>query len=163
DWKARGVPFATVDELYARELRTSFETIKTYQQATYYAGEWKPSYDRWVGMLAGMYRGEGGKLVAWNQALASDMIFAQPVVHELELIDVPTLLMIGDKDVTAIGRDRAPAEVAKQLGHYPELARMAEQRIKNAKLVLLEGLGHAPQIQDPDRFNKLLLEALQRL
>ena len=40
----------------------------------------------------GMYRGEGGRLVAWNQALTSDMIFTQPVVYELEQISVPTLL-----------------------------------------------------------------------
>ena len=83
DWKAKGVPFATVDQLYERELKTSFETIKRYQQSTYYAGDWKPEYDRWVQMLAGMYDGEGGKFVAWNQALTSDMILAQPVVHSL--------------------------------------------------------------------------------
>ena len=41
-------------------------------------------YDRWVTMLAGMYTGEGGKLVAWDQARISDMVFIQPVVHELE-------------------------------------------------------------------------------
>jgi pimeloyl-ACP methyl ester carboxylesterase len=64
DWKARGVPFATVDELYDREQKTSFENIKQYQQSTYYAGEWKPEYDRWVNMLVGMYKGTGGKLVA---------------------------------------------------------------------------------------------------
>jgi pimeloyl-ACP methyl ester carboxylesterase len=95
DWKMKGVPFASVDQLYERELRTSFDSIKKYQQTTYYAGEWKADYDRWVEMLAGMYQGEGGKLAAWNQALTSDMIFAQPVVHELDLIDVRTLLMIG--------------------------------------------------------------------
>jgi alpha/beta hydrolase family protein len=33
DWKAKGVPFATVDQLYERELKTSFDTIKRYQQA----------------------------------------------------------------------------------------------------------------------------------
>ena len=43
DWKAKGVPFATVDRLYQRELKTTFDSIKRYQQATYYAGEWKPA------------------------------------------------------------------------------------------------------------------------
>jgi pimeloyl-ACP methyl ester carboxylesterase len=51
DWEAKGVPFATVDQLYERELKTSFDGIKKYQQATYYGGEWKPQYDRWVKML----------------------------------------------------------------------------------------------------------------
>ena len=163
DWKAKGVPFATVDQLYERELKTSFETIKRYQQSTYYAGDWKPEYDRWVQMLAGMYDGEGGKLVAWNQALTSDMILAQPVVYELDQISVPTLLMIGQKDTTAIGKDRAPPEIAKTLGNYPDLGRMAQQRIKNSTLVPFAELGHSPQVQDPEQFNKALVEHLGRM
>ena len=162
DWKAKGAPFATIDQLYERELKTSFDSIKKYQQATYYAGSWKPEYDRWVNMQAGMYRGDGGKQVAWDQALTSDMIFAQPVVYELDQIAVPTLLLIGQKDVTAIGKDRASPEVAKQLGNYPELGRLTKQRIKGATLVELDGLGHSPQIQDPERFNKALLEYLEK-
>ena len=160
DWKAKGVPFATVDQLYERELKTTAESIKRYQQSTYYAGTWKPEYDKWVGMLAGMYQGDGGKLVAWDQALTSDMIFSQPVVHELERIAVPALLMIGQKDITAIGTDRAPPELAKELGHYPELGRLAHQRIRNSRLVTFEDLGHSPQVQDPERFNKALLDNL---
>ena len=163
DWKAKGVPFAPIDQLYEREQQTSFETIKQYQQSTYYAGEWKPEYDRWVTMLAGMYRGAGGRLVAWDQALTSDMIFTQPVVYELELISVPTLLMIGLKDNTAIGKDRAPPEIAKTLGNYPDLAWEAQQRIKNATLVSFPELGHAPHLQDPEGFNKTLIDQLAQL
>jgi pimeloyl-ACP methyl ester carboxylesterase len=163
DWKAKGVPFAPIDQLYEREQQTSFETIKQYQQSTYYAGEWKPEYDRWVTMLAGMYRDAGGRLVAWDQALTSDMIFTQPVVYELELISVPTLLMIGLKDNTAIGKDRAPPEIAKTLGNYPDLAWEAQQRIKNATLVSFPELGHAPHLQDPEGFNKTLIDQLAQL
>ena len=39
-------------------------------------------------------------------ALASDMVFNQPVVYELKNLQVPTTLFIGQKDRTAIGRDR---------------------------------------------------------
>lgn len=129
DWKAKGVPFVTVDQLYERELNTSFDSIKRYQLSTYHAGEWKSNYDRWVNMLAGMYAGDGGKLVAWNQALTSDMVFGQPVIHEIDRISVPTVLMIGQKDTTAIGKDRASPELAKALGNYPELGRKAHERI----------------------------------
>jgi pimeloyl-ACP methyl ester carboxylesterase len=95
DWKAKGVPFATIDQLYQNELKTSFDSIKKYQLTTYYAGEWKPQYDRWMKMLAGMYAGEVGKVVAWNQALTSDMVVSQPVIYEIDQITVPTVLMIG--------------------------------------------------------------------
>ena len=162
DWKAKGVPFVTVDQLYQRELRTSFETIKNYQRSTYYAGEWKPEYDRWVSMLAGMYAGDAGQLVAWNQALTSDMVLSQPVIHEIDQITVPTVLMIGQKDTTAIGRDRAPPELAKTLGNYPELGRRVHERIKGSELVAFPELGHSPQVQDPRAFNRALLEQLTR-
>jgi pimeloyl-ACP methyl ester carboxylesterase len=75
DWKAKGVPMATVDELYQGELKTTAESIREYERKTYYAGEWKPDYDRWVNMLASMYTGQDGELFAWSQALTSDMIF----------------------------------------------------------------------------------------
>src|SRR5580698_7179678 len=35
DWKAKGVPAVSVDEWYQRELKTSAEGIKRYEQATY--------------------------------------------------------------------------------------------------------------------------------
>jgi pimeloyl-ACP methyl ester carboxylesterase len=163
DWKAKGVPLATIDEWFATEQRASFEGMKKYQQSTYYAGQWKPEYDRWVRMLASMYQGEGAKQVAWNQAQTSDMILSQPVVYELEQIAVPTLLLIGEKDTTAIGKYRAPAELAKALGNYPVLARAAQARIKGSTLVTFPDMGHAPQIQDPARFNGALLEGLGEL
>ena len=139
------------------------DSIKQYQQTTYYAGEWKSAYDRWVKMLAGMYSGDGGRLVAWNQALTSDMIVSQPVVYELEQIAVPTVLMIGLKDTTAIGKDRAPPELARALGDYPKLAEQAHAAIKGSVLVAFPELGHAPQVQNPGRFNGALIDALARL
>jgi pimeloyl-ACP methyl ester carboxylesterase len=162
DWKAKGVPFLTVDELYERERKTSFDSIKRYQQATYYAGAWSSAYDRWVRMLAGMYAGDGGGLVAWNQALTSDMILSQPVVYELEQITVPTVLMIGQKDTTAIGKDRAPPELARALGNYPKLGQQAHERITGSVLVPFPELGHSPQVQDPAQFNQALLAHLAR-
>jgi pimeloyl-ACP methyl ester carboxylesterase len=75
DWQAAGVPYATIDQLYESELKTGFDSIKAYQQRLYYNGEWKPEYDRWVSMLAGMYAGPGKEIVALNQAQTSDMVF----------------------------------------------------------------------------------------
>jgi pimeloyl-ACP methyl ester carboxylesterase len=149
-----------VDELFVGEKKTDAAKIKAYQLKTYYDGQWKPEYDRWVDMLASMYQGEGLDSVAWSQALASDMIFTQPVVHELSRIRVPTILFIGEKDNTAIGKDRAPPEVAKGLGNYPKLAPQVAEMIPGAKLVTFPELGHSPQVQDSMRFNAALMEAL---
>lgn len=161
DWKALGVPWRSVDEWYARELKTTSEGIRQYEQSTYYAGQWRPEYDRWVEMLAGMYRGPGKEIVAWSSALLYDMIFTQPVLYELDRVQAPTLLMIGQKDNTAIGKDAAPAELKKKLGDYPRLGREAARRFPHAKLVEFPELGHAPQIQDPARFHEALLQGLR--
>jgi pimeloyl-ACP methyl ester carboxylesterase len=160
NWRASGVPPISIDAWYARELKTSADGIRRYEQATYYAGSWDTRYDRWVQMLAGLYRGPGKEVVAWNSALLYDMILTQPVFYEFERIQPPTVLMIGDKDTTAIGKDFSPPDVQAKLGHYPELARRAARRIPHATLIEFPELGHAPQIQDPRVFHKTLLDGL---
>ncbi|MGM3424046.1 alpha/beta fold hydrolase [Pseudomonas benzopyrenica] len=160
DWKALGVPYRSIDQWYARELKTSADGIRDYERSTYYAGQWSPDYDRWVDMLAGLNNGPGKERVAWNSALIYDMIYSQPVVYEFARLRMPTLLLIGQRDTTAIGKDAAPAELKAQLGRYPELGKAAARRIPQATLVEFEDLGHAPQMQAPERFHQALLQGL---
>jgi len=160
DWKALGVPYRTVDQWYARELKVSAEGIRKYEQNTYYAGRWKPEYDKWVDMLAGLSNGPGKQAVAWNSALIYDMIFTQPVFYEFGKLKVPTLLMIGDADTTAIGSDIVSPELKAKLGNYKVLGKNAAKMIPGAKLVEFPGMGHAPQMEDPAGFNKALISGL---
>lgn len=161
DWQAEGVPYAAIDTMYEGELQTDFEKIKGYQQKFYYDGNWKPEYDQWVNMLAGMYAGSGKEIVAWNQAQTSEMVFTQPVIHEFDKLSMPTLLLIGGKDRTAPGANRAPKEVAERLGNYPELGRRAAATIQKATLVPFPELGHSPQVEAPEVFHKALLRGLK--
>jgi pimeloyl-ACP methyl ester carboxylesterase len=160
DWKALGVPSLSLDEWYARDLKTSAEAIRNYERDTYYAGHWRPEYQQWVDMLAGLYAGPGKELVAWNSASIYDMIYTQPVLYEFPRIAVPTLLMIGDKDTTALGKDFSPPAVSAALGHYPQLGKQAAAQIPHARLIEFPELGHAPMIQDPPAFHKALLDGL---
>ncbi|MDR3439406.1 alpha/beta hydrolase [Telmatospirillum sp.] len=162
DWKAKGVPWHSIDQWYEDEQKTTADGIRTYEQATYYAGQWRAEYEPWVQMLAGMYRGPGRKVVAWDSARLYDMIFNQPVVYELDRLKPPTLLLIGDKDTTAIGKQFAPPVVRSRIGRYPELAKAAAQQIPNATLIEFPDLGHAPQMQDPEAFHKALLDGLAK-
>jgi len=66
-------------------------------------------------------------------------------------------------DSTAIGKAVAPAEVRARLGHYPELAQKTKAAIPGAELIEFPDAGHAPQIQEPDRFNEALLRALEQI
>jgi pimeloyl-ACP methyl ester carboxylesterase len=160
DWKAKGVPWQSVDAWYAQELRTSADSIRDYERATYYAGTWEPQYETWVQMLAGMYRGPGREAVAWDSALLYDMIYTQPVFYEFEHLSMPVLLMIGDKDNTAIGKALAPPDIRPTLGDYPALGKAAAARMPHARLIEFPDLGHAPQIQAPDRFHEALMGGL---
>jgi pimeloyl-ACP methyl ester carboxylesterase len=162
DWKALGVPSRGVDQWYERELKLSAESVRQYEAATYYVGRWKPEYERWVDMLAGLNQGPGHKIVAWNSALIYDMIFTQPVVYEFPLLKMPTLLMIGDRDTTAIGSDIAPPDVKTRIGHYDVLGKEVIKQIPHGRLIEFAGLGHAPQIQEPAEFHRALLDALIR-
>ncbi|HEL3210803.1 TPA: alpha/beta hydrolase [Stenotrophomonas maltophilia] len=161
DWKALGVPWRSVNAWYAGEMNISYDSIRHYQLDVYYDGKWKPAYEPWARMQSGMYEGPGKQAVAWSQALASDMVFNQPVVYELKNVQVPTTLFIGQKDRTAIGRDLAPPAVKATLGNYPVLGKAAAAAIPGATLIEFAELGHSPQVQDPKQFNAALLKALK--
>ena len=160
DWKALGVPSRSVDQWYERELKLNADSVRQYEKTTYYVGQWKPEYERWVAMLAGLNAGPGHRLVAWNSALVYDMIFTQPVVYELPLLTMPVVLMIGTADTTAIGSDIAPPDVKARVGRYDLLGKEVVARLPRGRLIEFAGLGHAPQIQEPERFDAALLDAL---
>lgn len=160
DVRAEGVPYASIDQLYQSELETDYASIRAYQLDYYYNGEWDEAYDIWVEMLAGMYAGEGGEIVAYNQAQTSEMVFTQPVVQDFPRLEVPATLMIGQLDRTAPGAGRAPEDIADRLGDYPALGRAAADAIPDATLISFDDLGHSPQVEAPDRFNAALIEAL---
>ncbi|SFH70891.1 Pimeloyl-ACP methyl ester carboxylesterase [Collimonas sp. OK307] len=162
DWKALGVPYRTVDQWYQRELKLNADGLRRYEQSTYYVGRWKPEYERWVTMLAGLNQGPGHTLVAWNSALIYDMIFTQPVVYEFKDLSMPALLLIGDADTTAIGSDAAPAAVKAKIGQYKLLGKQVAKLIPQSTLIEFAGLGHAPQMEQPAGFHKALLDWLAR-
>jgi pimeloyl-ACP methyl ester carboxylesterase len=45
DWKAKGVPWQSVDDWYRQELDASAGRIRDYERTTYYAGTWEPAYE----------------------------------------------------------------------------------------------------------------------
>ncbi|OCL07104.1 alpha/beta-hydrolase [Glonium stellatum] len=158
DWKALGVPYQPIITSYSQELASNYASIRAYEQSTYYANTWNSSYDVWVNMLVDIYRNPFyGAAFAWDMALATDMVFTQPVVYEFPLITSKTLLLIGDKDNTAIGKAWAPDSVKPLLGHYEVLGKKVAALINGSKLIEFADLGHAPQIQAPDLFHDALM------
>ncbi|WP_101674919.1 alpha/beta fold hydrolase [Alloalcanivorax mobilis] len=146
DWK-RVVPWQPVEAWYQAELKKTPQQVKRYMTASYFDGQWKSAYQPLLTLQQGWIRGPDYSRVAWNSALAYDMIFNQPVVHEFQDIKVPTLLIIGTRDRTALGKNRAPQAAREQLGRYDQLGQRAAELIPNARLVELPGVGHVPQYE----------------
>lgn len=159
DW-SHVVPYQPVDAWFQRELASTPEAIREYMRQSYFDGGWKPEYDPLVTIQAGWTQGPDREQIAWVSALTYDMIFTQPVVHEFPRLQTPTLLIIGVRDRTALGKNLVTPEVAKQLGDYDRLGEEAARVIPNATLVELEGVGHVPQYEAFDAYLKALLSFL---
>jgi pimeloyl-ACP methyl ester carboxylesterase len=160
DWKLK-VPYQSIDWWYDNELKKSYEGIKQYQLVNYYDNKWKPEYDQWVNLLAGWTLNSDYKTIAWNAALTADMIFTQPVVYEFSEITQPTLLIIGTRDRTALGKPLVSDEVRQTMGLYKELGEKTQKRIPDATLVELDDVGHLPHIEAFSQFIKPLIHFLE--
>ncbi|RFN58895.1 alpha/beta fold hydrolase [Marixanthomonas ophiurae] len=159
DWKLK-VPYQSIDWWYKNELKKDYQKIKSYQKSNYYDGKWKPEYDEWVNLLAGWTLSPDYETIAWNAALTYDMIFTQPVVYEFKNISSPTLLIIGTRDRTALGKPLVSEEVRKTMGLYDKLGKATQEKIPNSKLVEIEDIGHLPHIES---FNKFITPLIQFL
>jgi pimeloyl-ACP methyl ester carboxylesterase len=155
DWKTV-VPYRSIEQDYEQEKKATPDSIREYERKNYFDGKWKPEYEQLIEIPAGMTRHPDYPKVAWVSALTFDMIFTQPVVYEFPLLKVPTLLVIGQKDRTALGRDWAPKEVADALGDYPALGKKAAAAIPGAKLVEIPGVGHLPQVEAFEAYSTAL-------
>ena len=151
DWKLK-VPYKSVEWWYENELKKSYEGIKKYQLMNYYDNNWKPEYDQWVNLLAGWTLNSDYKRIAWNAALTYDMIFTQPVIYEFKNIEVPTLLIIGIRDRTALGKPLVSEEVREKMGLYAELGKKTLKEIPNSQLIEIENVGHLPHIEKFESF-----------
>lgn len=157
DWKAVGVPYKSIGLGWVMESATTWDSIKAYEENTYYVNTWKPEYDEWVTMLDNVYYGSRRQEFIYNQAQTTDMIYTQPVIYELDTIKPRTLVMIGDKDNTAIGKTWSPPEVQSIIGNYSILGPRAASLIPNSTLIQFPDLGHAPQIEEPKLFHQELV------
>jgi hypothetical protein len=89
-------------------------------------------------MLLQVYDGPLADAYAFDQALITDAAYTQPIVYEFPLLVAKkTLLIVGDKDNTAIGKQRSPPAVQAILGNYRTLGKETQQAI-GANCTLVE-------------------------
>lgn len=178
------LPHIPVENEFRIELHADYDSFLD-RQTTYYV-KWKPEYEAYVRDAARLLDTGEFPEAAMAAALIFETIYQQPVVYELPRIAVPTLLIIGQEDHPVIGMVLAPKEKArrpmpgmpgmteepstaeghvseaylKQFGDYQELAKKAQQAIKDSTLIQLPGVGHIPHIEAPEKFNDALISFL---
>jgi pimeloyl-ACP methyl ester carboxylesterase len=148
-----------MEQQYKKELSATYASYKKYQQSYYPV--WKPQYEQYVAAQAQALQQKDFSSVAYVNALTYQMIYEQPVLYDLSKINVSTLLIVGQADRTVVGKEMLPTNKQKLHGNYPLLATRAAKKIKNAKLVILAGVGHIPHLQAIDLFRKNVLSFLQ--
>jgi pimeloyl-ACP methyl ester carboxylesterase len=159
DWKLK-VPYQGVDAWFEQELKQNYDTLKTYELESYYHGTWSPAYDEWLNIYAGWMLSPEYRRIAWNSALTYDMIFTQPVCYEFGGIQAPSMLIVGELDRTALGKNLVPESVARTMGNYPELGRVTAAKIPGCRLVEMAGVGHVPHVEVYDQFIETILNFL---
>jgi pimeloyl-ACP methyl ester carboxylesterase len=86
----------------------------------------------------------------WLRAFVSSgqMIYREPVVHEIPLITLPTLFVMGADDHNAPGRPNAPEAL--------------RAKMPNARAEVIPNTGHLVFLEAPERYKQLVLDFLGR-
>jgi pimeloyl-ACP methyl ester carboxylesterase len=100
----------------------------------------------------------------WLRAFVSSaqLIYREPVVHEIPLITQPTLFIMGADDHNAPGRPNAPEALRPKMGQNAELAKSLAARMPNAQAEVIPNTGHLVFLEAPAKFNELMLGFLAK-
>ena len=100
----------------------------------------------------------------WLKSFVSSyqMIYREPVVHEIPLIGQPTLFIMGADDHNAPGRPNAPENLRAQMGQNAELAKSLAGRMRDARAEVIANAGHLVFLDASDKYDTLLKDFLSR-
>src|SRR3954471_7104546 len=95
----------------------------------------------------------------WLRAFVSSaqMIYREPVAHEIPLITQPTLFVMGADDHNAPGRPSAPEPLRSKMGQNAELAKILATKMANGRAEVIPNTGHLVFLEAPARYDELVL------
>jgi pimeloyl-ACP methyl ester carboxylesterase len=98
----------------------------------------------------------------WLRAFVSSaqMIYREPVAHEIPLVSQPTLFIMGSDDHNAPGRPNAPEALRPKMGQNAELAKAFAAKMPDARAEVIPNTGHLVFLEAPVKFNELMLAFL---
>ena len=154
------VPPVTDDELERRERALTADQYRKQLMTNYALSLPSSAIEPFVQLREGIR--ESGEYPRWLKSFVASyqMIYAEPVAHEIPLVDRPTLFIMGANDHNAPGRPFAPPEVRERIGQNAALAQSLAERMANGRVVVFEGVGHLGHLEATQRFNETLLSFL---
>ena len=95
----------------------------------------------------------------WLRAFvaSAQLIYREPVVHEIPLITQPTLFIMGADDHNAPGRPNAPEALRPKMGRNADLAKALAAQMPNARAEVIPNTGHLVFLEAPAKYDELLL------
>ena len=154
------VPPVTDEELAKRERELSADGYRKQLMTNYALSLPSSAIEPFVQLREEIK--ESGEYPRWLKSFVASyqMIYAQPVAHEIPLIDRPTLFIMGANDHNAPGRPYAPPELRPKMGQNAALAQALAARMANAKVKVFDGVGHLGHLEATQPFNEALLDFL---
>jgi pimeloyl-ACP methyl ester carboxylesterase len=100
----------------------------------------------------------------WLRAFVSSgqMIYREPVVHEIPLVSQPTLFIMGADDHNAPGRPLAPQSVRSKMGQNADLAKSLAELMPDAHAEVIPNTGHLVFLEAREKYDQLLLGFLSK-
>ena len=133
-------------EGYRKQLETNYALKLPPEQVTPFIDsrfgiQGSADYPRWLRAFVASYQ----------------MIYREPVVHEIPLITQPTLFIMGADDHNAPGRPNAPEALRPKMGHNADLAKALAAQMPNARAEVIPDTGHLVFLEARAKYDELML------
>jgi pimeloyl-ACP methyl ester carboxylesterase len=98
----------------------------------------------------------------WLRAFvnSAQLIYREPVAHEIPLLTQPLLFVMGADDHNAPGRPNAPEALRAKMGQNAELAQAFAAKMANARAEVIPDTGHLVFLEARQKFDELMLAFL---
>jgi pimeloyl-ACP methyl ester carboxylesterase len=113
----------------------------------YFPEAWPPAHLEFVRRQYGQTMSGEWPRLAMVRRLQGQMLYDDPVVYDWQHIDSKGLVLAGEEDGL--------------IEDFPRYARHVASELQNGTILLYPGIGHAPQIEIPDRFHADLIRFLR--
>jgi pimeloyl-ACP methyl ester carboxylesterase len=152
------IPPQSLATLVATEMMQTPDSYRNFMKAFF--ATWTPEREAMVDVFARILKSGEYPRYARASALTYEMMYQQPIRHELHLLTMPVLLIIGQSDRSVFFRRYARPEDVRGLGNWPALGRAAVKDLVDGQLAEIDGAGHVSHIERTQEFLSVLTKFL---